>query len=240
MSPAGSGKTIRAVRGGGRDEVPGPDPRLVPTRHLCYRSPEGICFESRAMSLAEDLHAGAPRFESAEDFLAWAERQPERWELVDGAARMMTGGSLNHSRIAGNAFFALRSRLGPDRCEAFGSDAAVVLGPRRVAFPDVSVSCEAETGTSVAHPVVIVEVLSPSTESYDLGHKAAAYRRLPSLRHLVLVHQDQVAVQHFHREAESQEFSLTEINRVDGRLVLGAIGVEIALSDLYAQVGLTG
>ena len=81
------------------------------------------------MSLAEDLHEGAPRFESAEAFLAWAGRQPERWELVDGVARMMTGGSLNHSRIAGNAYFALRSRLGHGRCEAFGSDAAVILGP---------------------------------------------------------------------------------------------------------------
>jgi len=190
------------------------------------------------MSLA-DLHDGAPRFESAEAFLAWAERQPERWELVDGVARMMTGGSLNHSRIAGNAYFALRSRLGRGRCEAFGSDAAVILGPRRVAFPDVSVSCDPETGTSVAQPVVIVEVLSPSTESYDLGHKAAAYRRLPSLRHLVLVHQDRVAVQHFHREAEDQEFSLTEVNQVDGRLMLTAIAIEVTLLDLYAQVVLT-
>ena len=192
------------------------------------------------MSLAEDLHEGAPRFESAEAFLAWAGRQPERWELVDGVARMMTGGLLNHSRIAGNAYFALRSRLGHGRCEAFGSDAAVILGPRRVTFPDVSVSCEAGTGTSVAQPVVIVEVLSPSTESYDLGHKAAAYRRLPSLRHLVLAHQDRVAVQHFHREAENQEFSLTELNQVDGRLILTAIYTEITLHDLYAQVVLTG
>jgi Uma2 family endonuclease len=192
------------------------------------------------MSLAEDRHAGAPRFESAGAFLAWAERQPERWELVDGVAKMMTGGSLNHSRLGRNALTVLVARLGVGPCEAFGSDAAVVLGPRRVAFPDVSVSCEAETGTSVVHPVVVVEVLSPSTESYDLGHKAAAYRRLPSLRHLVFIHQDQVAVQHFHREATGQEFSLTEINRVDGRLLLAAIGVEITLGELYAQVMLAG
>ena len=192
------------------------------------------------MSFAEDLHGGAPRFESAEGFLAWAARQPERCELVDGVARMMTGGSSNHSRIAGNAYFALRSRLGRGRCEAFGGDAAVILGPRRVAFPDLSISCEEETGPSVSHPVVVLEVLSPSTESYDLGHKAAAYRRLPSLRHLVLVHQDRVAVQRFHREAESREFSLTELNQVDGRLVLTAIDVEIPLLDLYAQVALTG
>jgi Uma2 family endonuclease len=116
----------------------------------------------------------------------------------------------------------------------------VILGPRRVAFPNVSVSCEAETGTSVVQPVVIVEVLSPSTEAYDLGYEVAAFRRLPSLRHLVLVHQDRVAVQHFHREAENQEFSLTELSQVDGRLMLTAIDIEITLLDLHAQVVLTG
>ena len=192
------------------------------------------------MSLAVDLHDGAPRFETAEAFLAWAGRQPERWELVDGVARMMTGGALNHSRIAGNAYFAFRSRLGPGRRETFGSDAAVILGPRRVAFPDLSVSCEAEAGAGVSRPVVILEVLSPSTEAYDLGPKAAAYRRLPALRHLVLLHQDRLAVQHFHRAAAEQEFSLTEPDRLDGRLRLAALGVEIPLSELHAQVALAG
>lgn len=191
------------------------------------------------MSLAEDLHGGAPRFESAQAFLAWAAGQPQRWELVDGVARMMTGGSLNHSRIAGNAYFALRSRLGRGRCEAFGSDAAVILEPHRVVFPDVSVSCGPEDGPGLAAPVVVVEVLSPSTEAWDLGHKAAAYRRLPSLRHLVLVYQDRVAVQHFHRAAE-EAFTLTELGQVDGRILLTAIGVEIAVSELYARVVLAG
>lgn len=192
------------------------------------------------MSLAEDFGVAAPRFEGADAFLLWAERQPERWELVDGVARMMTGGSLNHSRIAGNTFFALRSRLGRGGCEAFGSDAAVVLGPGWVAFPDVSVSREAEEGRSVLRPVVIVEVLSPSTASYDLGEKAAAYRRLPSLRHLVFVRQDRVAVQHLHRAGAGEEFTLTDLDRVDGRIALAAVGVEVSVADLYAGVSLAG
>lgn len=195
------------------------------------------------MSLAEDSPSG-PRFESAQAFLDWAERQPERWELWDGVARLaprgMTGGSLNHSRLSGNVFFALKSGLGSGSCEAFGSDAAVVLSPGRVAYPDVSVSCEPEDGPALLRPIVIVEVLSPSTASYDGGGKASAYRRLPSLRHLVLLRQDRVEAQHFHREEAGQEFALTEIDRVDGRLRLTAVGVEVVLAELYAGVRLGG
>ena len=86
----------------------------------------------------------------------------------------------------------------------------------------------------------MLEVLSATTEAYDLGHKAAAYRRMPSLRHLVLVHQDHIAVQHFHRDAEDQEFRLTEVDTVDGQILLAAIGVDITLAELYAQVSLAG
>jgi Uma2 family endonuclease len=202
------------------------------------------------MSLAEDVYDEGPRFESVEAFLDWVEVQPGKWELIDGVARprggvteMMAGGTRTHALIARNALVALAARLGVGPCQAYGSDFAVRLGPLRTAFPDVSVSCEPEADGSdraTDSPVVIVEVLSPSTASYDLGDKASAYRRVPSLRHLVLVRQDRIGVQHFHREVEGQEFGLTEIDQVDGRLALTAIGVEIALADLYARVTFTG
>jgi Uma2 family endonuclease len=192
------------------------------------------------MGLAEDIPQAAPRFDSAEAFLAWAERQPERYELVDGAARMMTGGSPNHARLSRNALTALSARLGAGPCEAFGADLAIILGPRRVVFPDASVSCEPVAGTGVDRPVVIVEVLSPTTAAYDLGDKASAYRRMPSLRHLVLISQDRIHVEHYHRNAEGEDFVLTELDRVDGLLALTAIGVEISVSELYAQVTFAG
>lgn len=192
------------------------------------------------MSLAETFDPSVPRFGSAEEFLAWAHRQPERWELVDGAARMMTGGTPNHARLSRNALVALVAGLGGGRCEAFGPDLAVILGPGHVLFPDASVSCEPVGALGAASPVVIIEVLSPSTASHDLGDKASAYRRLPSLRHLVLVRQDRVGVQHFHREEAGRDFSLTEIDTVDGRLVLAAIGVGMDLATLYAGVSLAG
>jgi Uma2 family endonuclease len=58
-------------------------------------------------------------------------------------------------------------------------------------------------------PGVIVEVLSPSTAAHDLGDKASAYRRMPSLRHLVLIRQDRLHVMHYHRGAETEDFVVT-------------------------------
>jgi Uma2 family endonuclease len=188
-----------------------------------------------SVSLAEDIPQ-APRFESAEAFIAWAEARPERYELVDGIVRMMTGGSLNHGRLSRNTLTALVARLGSGPCEAFGPDVAVILGPRHVAFPDATVTCEPVTGTGIDRPSVVFEVLSPSTAAYDLGDKAHAYRGLPSLRHLVLVSQDRIRIEHYHREAADDDFVLTAIDRVDAPLELTAIGAEIPVVELYAQV----
>jgi Uma2 family endonuclease len=112
----------------------------------------------------------------------------------------------------------------------------VILGPQRVVFPDASVSCGPVAGMGADRPVVVVDVLSPSTAAYDLGDKASAYRKMPSLRHLVLIQQDRIRVEHYHRDAEGEDFTLTEIDRVDGLLALTAIGVEITVAELYAQV----
>ena len=174
------------------------------------------------MGLAENIPVAPLQFDSAEAFLAWAWAQPERCELFDGIVRMMAGGSANHSRLSRNALSALVARLRTGPCEAFGPDLAVILGPRHVFFPDVTVSCEPVREEGVDHPVVVFEVLSPSTAAYDMGDKAAAYRTLPSLRHLVLVSQDRIRVQHFHREADGRDFTLTELASVDA--ILGPDG----------------
>lgn len=65
----------------------------------------------------------------------------------------------------------------------------------------------------IDRPVVIV---SPSTAAYDLGDKVSAYRRMPSLRHLVLIRQDRIGIDHYRRGAEGKDFTVTELDRVDG------------------------
>ena len=192
------------------------------------------------MSPAKDTPAGVLRFESPEAFLAWAELQPERYEMVDGIVQTATGGSLTHARLSRNALTALMARMGSGPCEAFGADLAVVLGPRHVFLPSASVSCEPDASLGSTKPVVVIEVLPPATAGYDLDCRAVAYQRLPSLRHLVLIRPDRMGVQHLHRDADGQEFSSTELTQDDGVLRLTAIRVEIPVAELYARVTFAG
>ena len=192
------------------------------------------------MGFGDDSQLGEKRFESVEAFLAWAEGREDRYELVDGAARMMTGGSANHSRIGVNVARALAGKLEGGPCEAFNGDAGVRLGDLRLVYPDASVVCERVDGYYMTSPVVIVEALSPSTEAHDLGTKAGWYRRLPSLRHLLIVRQDRVEVGHYHRAAAVDEWGYEDVARVDGVVRLEAIGVELSVVEIYARVELGG
>ncbi|MFZ2006851.1 MAG: Uma2 family endonuclease [Stellaceae bacterium] len=109
---------------------------------------------------------------SLDEFLAWEREQPERYEFDGLVARMMTGGSLDHSTIASNLWTTLREKLRGTGCMPFRGDAKVVAN-RNVRYPDLSITCSPTSGSDdiVPAPVVIVEILSPSSEREDRGRK---------------------------------------------------------------------
>jgi Uma2 family endonuclease len=128
-----------------------------------------------------------------QDFLAWVQGRDERYELDRGRVVMMTEGSRAHWQITANLLMALVARLDPDRVAAlpeFGVD----LGPDTIRFLDVVVDAagEASGDLKATAPVLIAEVLSPSSERIDLGDKAAEYLRLPSLLAYFVFAQDEM------------------------------------------------
>ncbi len=121
-----------------------------------------------------------------------------KYEYIDGVAYMMSGGSVAHDRIAYNARLALdlhfRSRL----CTVFGADVQVFLalkknGKPHFVYPDVTVSCDVadsrSDNTLIEAPRLVVEVLSPSTETKDRGTKFKAYQSQETIQEIVLVSQ---------------------------------------------------
>ncbi|MFD2180781.1 Uma2 family endonuclease [Rhodoplanes azumiensis] len=127
------------------------------------------------------------------DFRAWAERQEENYELVRGRLVMMTGGLRGHWQIAANLFRALDSRVDHDRWAVlpeFGVD----IGPSTVRFPDIVVDPAdgPTTDRTAMAPVVLAEVMSPSSERVDLGDKAAEHLTLPSHGTYLVVAHDEV------------------------------------------------
>jgi Uma2 family endonuclease len=177
------------------------------------------------------------RHRTLAEFLTWEEEQPERYERVGGVVRMMTGGTIDHNRIIRNVSEALARGLHGRGCEVFTSDIKIVSLAADVLYPNVVVACGPLPGkaTAVEAPILVVEVLSQSTAERDQGRKRWAYWSIPSLRHYVLIDQDQPIVEISSPDPEGSWRSV--IHRgLDSHLRLDALGVEIGLTEIFARV----
>ena len=176
---------------------------------------------------------------TAEEFIAWEIEQPERWELVDGECFAMAGGTDVHNTIAGNLYMALRTHLTGSRCSVFINDMKLkIADDETVFYPDVFVSCDEadrERSQWKEAPVLIAEVLSPSTEAYDRGRKFTAYRLIPSLVTVLFLSQDRPTVECYTRAGEN-EWRLTEARGADGAVSLAALDFSLPLADLYRDL----
>lgn len=113
-------------------------------------------------------------------------------------------------------------------------------GRERREYPDLTALCEPprfhdDRQDVLLNPVLIVEVLSASTEAYDRGGKFAIYRRLPSLEEYVLVSQDQPLVEAFSRQPDGR-WVLSETEGLDAEVVFAALGCRVAMREIYDKV----
>jgi Uma2 family endonuclease len=176
-------------------------------------------------------------FMSAAEYPDWEPTQEDRYEYWDGEVVAMSGGTRNHNRISGNWFKLLDDALINRDCEVYIADVKVQVEPgRKYFYPDVVLTCDKgdDDAQIVQFPCLIIEVLSPSTETIDRGAKFARYRQFQSLQEYVLVQVDRPKVEVFRRN-DNNQWVLSEYD-LDDRLLLESINVEIAISDLYRQV----
>jgi Uma2 family endonuclease len=174
---------------------------------------------------------------------------PDRkYEYVDGIAYMMSGGSIAHDRIAYSMRLALDTRLGPGPCTVFGVDVQVFLALKQnqknhYIYPDVTVSC-AETDSRadnilITSPRIVVEVLSPSTETKDRGAKFKAYQNRETIQEIVLLSQFAQYVEVWQRNAQNPYNSKIWLYRHYGptdTVDLLSIDTHIAVSELYRDL----
>ncbi|HLJ53427.1 MAG TPA: Uma2 family endonuclease [Chthonomonadaceae bacterium] len=163
-------------------------------------------------------------------------------EFDDGEIVAMAGASPNHNRAAGNIFAGLHLQLRTSACEPFDSDMRVhVPACDHYYYPDASVACgeasfeNVDGVESLQNPVLIVEVLSKSTEARDRGEKLICYQTLPSLQVYLLVSSDRPLVQIYERQADDS-WRYTVFLDVDHTIELACIGCRLALADVYARV----
>lgn len=177
---------------------------------------------------------------TAEEYLHWEKRQELRYEYCDGDILAMTGGTKGHNRLALNLYSALENRVEKDGCEINVSDVKVQVNEgRSYRYPDLIVSCDErdkEEAEFYRFPKLIVEVLSPSTESTDRDDKFQEYIQIPTLEEYVLISAKRMQVECF-RRGEGRMWLYFPYKTGD-RVSIASMDVEVSIEQLYRNVRL--
>ena len=177
-----------------------------------------------------------PRRMTVEQFIDWAMAQPEgRFELVDGTVVAMAPERAAHARLKARVWRAFDDQIREQglACEALPDGMTVKIDEHTAYEPDAQVHCGealADEIVIVPAPVIVVEVLSPSTASRDTGAKLADYFRVAGLRHYLIVRTDRPTVIH-HRRGDADLIETRIVTA--GALSLDPPGITLDLDRIY-------
>ncbi|MDJ0796737.1 MAG: Uma2 family endonuclease [Calothrix sp. MO_167.B12] len=177
---------------------------------------------------------------SLDEYRAIEEKAEGRNEYRDGEIVPMPGGTLKHSRISGNIFAFVKFLVRDTQFESINSDLWLWIPEhRRGVYPDVMIfegepQLNDNRNDEVLNPVVIVEVLSPSTADYDRQGKFRIYRTIESFREYLLVEQDEPFVERYSKQAEG--WLLSDFNSLEQSIFLESVKVELPMVEIYRGV----
>jgi Uma2 family endonuclease len=174
---------------------------------------------------------------TSEEYFAMEESAEYKSEYYHGEIFAMAGCSPNHNQITVNLNTVFRNT----QCRVFTSDMRVQIAKKKhYVYPDISVVCGeiefAEDRTDmISNPLMIVEVLSESTKDYDRGSKFTAYRNIPKLQEYILIDQEEIHIEYFHKD-EAGKWVLEEYKDIGDVLKIYALDFEISIQDIYDRV----
>jgi Uma2 family endonuclease len=185
------------------------------------------------------MSAQDPRL-TEQEYFALDSAAEIRNEFYDGAIYAMAGSSPTHSLITANLASELRQALKQRPCRVYVTDLRVRANRATYTYPDIAVVCgdsrfAAEQKDTLINPTVLIEVLSPSTESHDRGLKFIRYRQLESLQEYALVSQSERRVEIFRRQP-SGSWLLSEFTALDSAASFDGLECKIPLAEIYHQV----
>ena len=208
----------------------------------------GFLSDARLHGVQRSMSALPKKLYTLEGYLELDKNSEERYEFFEGAvfgageAFAMAGGSLNHGRIIANATHQLVKGLEGKDCEVLPADVRIkVPAALPYRYSDLSVVCgeaqiEEFAGQQLLlNPVLLIEVLSPTTEAYDLGAKFTAYQSISSFREYVVFAQNAARVVHHLRQPDNK-WLRTDIIGIGSSLTLETLDITLALRDVYRHV----
>jgi Uma2 family endonuclease len=176
-----------------------------------------------------------------EEYLALEAQSDIKHEFFQGEIFAMSGGTYNHSKIAVNITITLGVKLRGKQCSPMNSDMRVHTPSGLDTYPDVSVFCSKpdlqDKQHTLLNPVVIIEVLSPSTRCYDRGDKFTLYRAIPTLTEYLLVDSEQMLVEHYSRNADNA-WIFREYRDLTDSVNLAGIEETLSLAEIYETIAL--
>ncbi|MEH2283719.1 MAG: Uma2 family endonuclease [Nostoc sp.] len=181
------------------------------------------------------------RYYTREEYLALEEAAEYKSEYLDGEIVPMAGGTTNHNHIIVNLVAHLKFALRGQNYNLFTSDVRLwIPSYRRYTYPDIMAIAgkpeyESESNTTVTNPLIIIEVLSKLTRSYDESDKFRCYRSIPEFKEYILIDQYKFYVEQFAKNSDAK-WVLTEYESPDALLTLASINFQISFSDIYEMV----
>lgn len=175
------------------------------------------------------------------EYLALERKADCKSQFFKGEMFAMAGASFEHNQIVANLLGAFRNELCDSKCQILPSDMRVAIEPLyNYTYPDAVVVCEEprfvdDQFDTLLNPKVIMEVLSDSTEKYDLGRKFSAYRNMPSVESIVFVRQDFPHIDVYTRR-DDESWLLTRTSKLEDSVAVEAIDATVAVKEIYRNV----
>lgn len=183
---------------------------------------------------------GASTHFTPEEYLILERKAEYKSEFLFGKIVAMSGASQAHNFITLDIATELNIQLRGRNCDVYSNDMRLRIRQSDLYFyPDVVVGCdepifEDDFLDSILNPVIIIEVLSPSTEEYDRGEKFEYYKQLPSLKEYLLVAQNKVDVEH--HVLQEKQWQTKKLIGLHESVILASIGCKLSLNEIYRRV----
>ncbi len=174
-----------------------------------------------------------------EEYLKFERASETKHEYIDGFIYAMAGGSPPDNQIGFNTIGELRLQLKGTRCRGFTSDQKIRTDPQDLfSYPDITIVCgepifHDQHKDVILNPKVIIEVLSPSTESHDRVEKFARYQKIKTLTDYILIAQDRPSIEHFARPKSGSKWRYSLAIGLTDELVISSIKCKLKLADIY-------
>lgn len=174
---------------------------------------------------------------SVEDYLKGENSSQMRHEYIYGEVFAMSGASDMHNIISGNIFGNLWTHLRNSSCQAFSENMKLKADEQTFYYPDVMVTCDKAPKSAYyrEEPILLVEILSPSTERTDRREKLAVYKKISTLQEYLIVSQNKIYVE-VHRKNDDENWQSEIYDEIDSTIELVSIDFSLTLGEIYRRV----